>query len=155
MPDTLLKFRTGALSNVNSTAKVAGQVLFAVDEDNKGYIYYDKSNSVRILMSTDALYAETAQKDTMANIISSYYIHDILSEVSTTQYKFKWENGTGVNTNYLTATINAASATAAGLVTADTANLQTFAGNKKFNNAVEIAGTTTISGSSSLQYTGM
>jgi len=46
-----VKFLTGANSDINNVAKVAGQILFAVDSNNYGYIYYDKDNSTRINMS--------------------------------------------------------------------------------------------------------
>jgi len=45
-----VKFLTGAYSSLNSVTKVAGQILFAVDNDNYGYLYYDKDSSTRINM---------------------------------------------------------------------------------------------------------
>lgn len=59
-----VKFLTGANNDVNNVAKVAGQILFAVDSNNYGYIYYDKNNSTRVKMGESLTFAG----DTILNI---------------------------------------------------------------------------------------
>lgn len=45
-----VKFLTGLATNLDSTPKVKGQILFSIDSNNFGHIWYDKSSSVRVLM---------------------------------------------------------------------------------------------------------
>jgi len=42
------------MSNLDAKAKEAGQVLFAIGEDNHGVIYFDKDNSTRVQMGGKA-----------------------------------------------------------------------------------------------------
>jgi len=85
--DLKLTFSTGALSNLPSTFK-AGQVLFAIDENNKGYIYFDKNSSTRILMGSDAAYAEKANKDSNGNVIVSTYLTNLQGVKNTAETEY-------------------------------------------------------------------
>lgn len=54
MANDIIRFATGSESNLSSVTKEAGKILFAITEDNKGYIYFDKDSNTRIKMSEHA-----------------------------------------------------------------------------------------------------
>ena len=64
---TKVKFLTGLASALDTTAKAKGQILFSIDENNVGTIWYDKSNSVRVRMGE----ALTFTGDTVINATKS------------------------------------------------------------------------------------
>lgn len=94
--DLKLTFSTGSLSNLPSTFK-AGQVLFAIDENNKGYIYFDKNSSTRVLMGSDSTYAEKANKDSNGNVIVSTYLTNLqgVKNTAETEYVIQGVRGDG------------------------------------------------------------
>lgn len=56
MAQEIVRFTTGSSTNIDSTAKQAGRVYFAVDSNNTtGSIYYDKDATHRVRMSAPAL----------------------------------------------------------------------------------------------------
>ena len=68
--NSLVRFATGSESNLPAS-KIPGKILFAIDSNDHGYIYFDKDAETRIKMS-----ALSAQTDTSGNNIKTY-IRDV------------------------------------------------------------------------------
>lgn len=130
-----VKLLKGELSKLPNT-KVEGQVYFtynnvgtAQNPNYVGALYLDKDNSVRIKMTANA---DIAEKDSLGNTITSTYIKDASITTSGTANTITFKRG---NNSTFTASLNGATASAAGLVTT---GAQTFAGAKTFNNLVNL-----------------
>lgn len=97
MANEIVRFTTGLNSDINKTSnpKQKGKVMFAITEDNKGYIYFDKDNNTRIKMSEHAL---TAEKDGAGNIITTNYIKHGSISVSDTNHNMTYTNGANGDT---------------------------------------------------------
>lgn len=143
-----VRFLTGANSDVNSVAKVAGQILFAVDSNNYGYIYYDKDNSTRVNMSitNNIAWASVSGKPQLVQggtgttatdkfTIQLYDVNGAAIPANTTSIM---QNGIIV--------IPAATNSLAGLVSTAA---QTWAGVKTFSSGI------TVSASSGFNYSGI
>ena len=50
---SVISFQRGQKANLNSVSKIPGQILFVLNSDNTGSIYYDDSSSARYRMSYD------------------------------------------------------------------------------------------------------
>ena len=125
----------------------AGTVYFAIDDNNKGSIYFDKDNSTRVLMSEAfSEYAEQANADTAGHAIRDYYLHDITFNSTTDSNdgnKIKviatLTTGTGETTDRI---LPIAGPGLAGVITPAA---QTIAGNKTFSGATTLSGGATFS----------
>lgn len=143
-----VKFLTGANSDVNSVAKVAGQILFAVDSNNYGYIYYDKDNSTRINMSV----TNNIQWSSIVN--KPQLVQGGTGTTATDKYTIQLYDisGAAISANTTDVVKNgvlvipAATASIAGLITT---SAQTLAGVKTFSGGV------TVSAGGGFNYSGM
>lgn len=153
----IVKFKSGSKNNIasNITPINAGTVYFAIDENNKGSIYFDKDSSTRVLMSEAyAEYAETANKDTSNNVIANY-INDItFASAADTNDGNKIKviatltQGTG---STFTRILPIAGPGLAGVITPEA---QTIAGAKTFTGAATFSGGITFS-NSAFNYSGI
>ena len=51
--ESVVSFKRGQKANLNDVSKVAGQILFVLNSDNTGSIYYDENGTDRYRMSYD------------------------------------------------------------------------------------------------------
>ena len=59
MEPNKVTFTTGDLSTSTKVPnKSPGQIIFSVDENNNGAIYYDKDDNNRVLMGPNIIYSE-------------------------------------------------------------------------------------------------
>lgn len=130
-----VKFLMGNLADLPN-AKTEGQVYFTYKNvgsaDNPNYVgalYLDKSNSVRIKMTANA---DIAEKDSAGNTITSTYIKNASNTAAAAKNTFTFTRG---DNKTFTVDISGATDSASGLVTTGT---QTFAGDKTFNNTINL-----------------
>lgn len=69
MANELVRFTTGLKSDLENESKVAGKVLFALNDDNStGSIYFDKDSTHRYRMSYDLKNATNSFSESAANV---------------------------------------------------------------------------------------
>ncbi len=96
----IVKFKSGSKNNIasNITPINAGTVYFAIDENNKGSIYFDKDSTTRVVMSE--AYAEYAERanvaiyDDINHYIKDYLYTAELDENNPTTFIFTSGRGT-------------------------------------------------------------
>ena len=108
---TNVKFLSGNLSDIDNATKRAGQILFATDTDENGYIYFDVSQDLRLKMGAKADYAIN---DVNASpIVSTYFsTFDITRTGAQISLTFSTPDNTAMIKN-----LSGATTSYAGLVT--------------------------------------
>lgn len=115
MADNVI-FKTGALSNLDSVTKKAGQVLFAIDGNNRAYISFDKDANTRC-----DLYVKVADEATTLTglTVSAVDLNDINNKAPTSHASSATTYGKGTSSAYghlkLSDAINSTSSTSSGV----------------------------------------
>lgn len=147
-------FTTGAESSMSNTgtinpARKAGQIIFTIDSNNHGAIWYDKDASTRVKMTYSADIAEKANKDNLGNVIHTTYFSEVEGTTAADKYTLSFNNPNDT----LVQSIDIPSATnqAAGLIST---GLQNIAGAKTFDTSISTP-TLTVTGAGGLLYSGI
>lgn len=135
-------FLTGIDTALDSVTKKAGQILFSIDSNNFGQIWFDKNNTSRVRMTG------AADWNKLFNVPDPL-VSGIKGTTNTTKYTIQLydTNGQLIVANTTTPSINglieipAATTAIAGLVTT---GAQTLGGNKTFADNVIISGTLSV-----------
>lgn len=115
MADNVI-FKTGALSNLDSVTKKAGQVLFAIDGNNRAYISFDKNANTRC-----DLYVKVADEATTLTglTVSAVDLNDINNKAPTSHASSATTYGKGTSSVYghlkLSDAINSTSSASSGV----------------------------------------
>ena len=134
---TKVKFLTGLDTSLDSTPIVKGQILFSIDAQNFGQIWYDKSNSVRVRMTGAADWGKILNipqivEGALATNTASTGIEIQLYDLNGTAIPTDTSAINGVIT--IPAANGNGTNNVAGLVTT---SAQTFTGIKTFNSAIK------------------